>query len=196
MPHIHTQPNHHDMTVSAWIVRRVGGEWKCMVHYHKKMDVLMQIGGHIELDETPWQTVANELREESGYDLRELAVLQFTADRIAETGGGVSHPTPIMLNTHLVGDEHFHSDMCYGFVATAPPAGSVASGESSDIRWLSQAELDAGAANGEVLRDVAAAYRFVLKHLSDYQQIPADTYSVEKPAKPTVTYKRGRPGGE
>ncbi len=33
----------------------------------------MQVGGHIELDETPWQAVEHELREESGYTLAELS---------------------------------------------------------------------------------------------------------------------------
>lgn len=75
MPHIHTQPNQHDMTVSAYIVRKENDEWKYLVHFHKKIEVLMQIGGHIELDETPWQTVAHELEEESGYTPYELTVV-------------------------------------------------------------------------------------------------------------------------
>jgi len=49
MSHIHTQPGQHDMTVSAFIVRQVDGEWKCLVHLHKKAGKLMQVGGHVEL---------------------------------------------------------------------------------------------------------------------------------------------------
>ena len=71
MPHIHTAPNQHDMTVSAYIILRDGEDLKCLVHLHKKVGKLMQIGGHIELDETPWQSVVHELFEESGYDYRD-----------------------------------------------------------------------------------------------------------------------------
>lgn len=54
MPHIHNQPGQHDATVSAYIILNEDGQWKCMVHYHKKMDILMQIGSHVELTENPW----------------------------------------------------------------------------------------------------------------------------------------------
>ncbi len=61
MPHLHTAPNQHDMTVSIYIIHRVGDEWRCLVHMHRKLGFLMQVGGHIELDETPWQSVEHEL---------------------------------------------------------------------------------------------------------------------------------------
>lgn len=193
MPHIHTQPDQHDMTVSAYIVRRVDDEWKCLVHYHKKMDVLMQIGGHIELNETPWQTMAHELAEESGYTLAELDIVQCTSDRIAETDN-VSHPTPFAMNTHLVGNEHFHSDTCYGFVAEAEPCTIVAEGESQDLRWLTLAELHEGVSRGDVLKDVAAIYDFLLAHIDTWVRVPAESFSVDKPHVAGVTYKRGAAG--
>lgn len=61
MPHIHTKPDQHDMTASAYILRQENGVWKCLVHFHKKVEKLMQVGGHIELNETPWQTITHEL---------------------------------------------------------------------------------------------------------------------------------------
>ena len=69
MAHIHDQPNQHDLTACAFIIRQVDGEWRCLVHMHKKLGKLLQIGGHVELHETPWQSVAHELRE-SGRDVR------------------------------------------------------------------------------------------------------------------------------
>ena len=193
MPHIHNQPNQHDITVSGWIVREINGEWKCLVHYHKKMDVLMQIGGHIELNETPWQAMAHELEEESGYKLGDVDVLQFTADQIPTTTN-VSHPTPFSMNTHLVGNEHFHSDICYGFVAGTEPIFQVAEGETNDLRWMSLFELDNGAIHGEVLKDVAATYRFLISHVNEYVYVPAANFSIDKPLVATATYKRGAPG--
>ena len=181
------------MTVSAYIVRKENNEWKCLVHYHKKIDTLMQIGGHIELNETPWQAIAHELVEESGYQLDELEVLQFTEDMAAETFN-VAHPTPFSMNTHLVGNEHYHSDLCYGFIAKAAPTSSVAAGEADDLRWMSLEELTNGANDGSVLKDVAAIYSFLLNHIQQFIPVPSKVFSVSKPKVAGVTYKRGAPG--
>lgn len=193
MPHIHDNPDQHDITVSGWIVRQADGEWRCLVHYHRKMDVLMQIGGHIELNETPWQTIAHELEEESGYDLQDLSILQFTSDRIEQTDN-VIHPTPFTMNTHLVGNEHYHSDLGFGFVADAAPKHAVQDGESNDLRWLTLDELITGAEGGEVLVDVVNTYRFLLSHIDMFAKVPADSFSMDKPKITSVTYKRGAPG--
>jgi len=181
------------MTVSAYIVRSVEGEWTCLVHYHRKMDILMQIGGHIELNETPWQAMEHELAEESGYRLDELSLLQFTSDRVEGTDN-ITHPVPFAMNTHLVGNEHFHSDSCYGFIAKAEPGSNVAEGEASDLRWMTLANLRAGAASGEVLKDVVAIYDFLLSHIDELAQVPASSFSVNKPLVAGVTYKRGAAG--
>lgn len=193
MPHIHVKPNQHDMTVSAYIVRKVNNKWLCMVHFHKKVEKLMQIGGHIELDETPWQTVAHELQEESGYTLAELDILQPTAERMTDSGQ-ISHPVPFNLNTHNVGNNHYHSDLCFGFVANNLPAAQVTDGESADIRWLTLSELQGGAKNGDVVPDVVNIYEFLLNRLNDYVCVPATKYSLQKPKHTGITYKRGAPG--
>lgn len=193
MAHIHTEPNQHDMTISAYIVRRVAGEWKCLVHFHKKVEMLMQIGGHIELDETPWQTVAHELEEESGYKLDQLKVLQYTGDRVTEAGN-VTHPTPLLVNTHNVGNDHYHSDLCYGFLASTEPNATVATGESADIRWLTLSELRFGANNKSVLQDVTHIYEFLLRHIEVLVPVEATSFSLAKPQSIGMTYKVGAPG--
>lgn len=153
----------------------------------------MQIGGHIELDETPWQAMAHEVEEESGFALAQLKVLQHTAD-IPETGPHVVHPTPFALNTHNVGNAHFHSDLLYGFVASGRPALQPADGESADLRWVTLDELRGLSESGEALRDVYVSYEFLLAHLDTYTQVPAEQYAIEKPADAASTYKRGKPG--
>ncbi len=190
MPHIHTEPNQHDMTASAWIVRKIDGEWKCLVHFHKKIEKYMQIGGHIELDETPWQTMVHELREESGYVPTELLILQPTTMAPADVGN-VSHPVPFAMNTHGVGNEHFHSDLCYGFVATDTPRLHVESGESDDLLWLTVEELKQYAVDGRALEDIASCYEYLLRIFQSYVQVPAKNFSLEKPTKANVEYKRG-----
>lgn len=190
MPHIHTKPNQHDMTASAWIVCRVNGEWRCLVHFHKKIEKYMQIGGHLELDETPWQTMVHELKEESGYTPGELRILQHTTTLPADVGN-VSHPVPFAMNTHSVGNEHFHSDLCYGFVAEGIATASVAAGESDDFLWATVSEIRQLAMEGRALEDIANTYEFLINGIDTYVQVPAQDFSLEKPIKVNAEYKSG-----
>ena len=181
MSHIHTQPGQHDVTVSAYIVRVDGDEPRVLVHMHRKFGKLFQVGGHIELDETPWQTIAHELREESGYTLEELFVLQ-PDDQLVPAPGAVQHPVPVIMNTHKVPGEHFHSDMSFAFVAKAAPAGKPAEGESQDLRWLTITELKEAAKQDLAPEDVAHFYEAVVtRYLPRYYRVPAHTYSLDKP---------------
>lgn len=191
MPHIHTDPDQHDITVSAYVIRRVNDEWKCLVHYHRKMDVLAQVGGHIELHQTPWQAVAAELAEESGYSLAEVKVLQPPSAQTVSTNS-VAHPVPFASNTYNVGDDHYHSDFCYGFVASNEPKSATAEGESDDLRWHTVSELEALAVNGEVIAGLVDTYRVLICYADTYDQIDGADFSIEKPAEAIVTYKRGR----
>jgi 8-oxo-dGTP diphosphatase len=66
MAHIHTKPGQHDFTASAFIIRIDTPKPKVLLHMHKKLGVLLQPGGHIELNENPWQAVHHEIEEETG----------------------------------------------------------------------------------------------------------------------------------
>ena len=58
MAHIHNEPGQHDLTVSAFIINVSDKENpKILLCRHKKLGKLLQPGGHVELDENPWQAV-------------------------------------------------------------------------------------------------------------------------------------------
>lgn len=193
MPHIHTKPGQHDMTISGYIVRIDQAEPLCLVHMHRKMGKLMQIGGHIELNQTPWQAVADEVGQESGYTFPELQVVQPSLGR-AIVAGSVVHPVPFTMNTHNVGNGHFHSDLCYGFVAGGPAVNKASEGESVDLRWMTIAELDEAIVAGEALPDTVDIYRYLVANLSTYALVAATEFSLDKPTEPVATYKFGAPG--
>lgn len=183
MPHIHTKQGQHDSTVSAWIFREVEGELRVLVHMHRRLGKLMQTGGHVELDETPWQTVAHELKEEAGYDLTELDVLQPNAV-VPRIAGAAVHPVPVLANTHMVDSGHYHSDYCYAFMAKDEPLGKPAEGESNDLRWLTVDELYSAAKSGDALQDVAEIYDYISVHvIQKYYKVAASVFSVDKPRK-------------
>lgn len=189
MPHIHTELGQHDATVSAYIVRqREDGEWLCLVHMHRKIDMLMQAGGHIELDQTPWQAMATELKDETGYDIADIAILQWSLPPTISRA--VTHPQPLLMNTHKAGEGHFHSDTCYGFIARNEPPQAMADGESDDLRWLTIKELKILAAQGDVLQDVAEIYAYLLDSRASMIEMPATNFSLAKPEKGGIVYKR------
>lgn len=169
------------MTVSAYIIRTDEAEPKLLVHMHKKVGKLMQIGGHIELDETPWQALSHELLEESGYTLDELKVLQPQAEPLA-VDNAVVHPVPLLVNTHKVSDTHYHSDLVYGFVAAHKPNSLPADGESADLRWLTVSEYKQEVEQGAALKDVLDIFLAIINnYLASYHQVATNRFSIEKP---------------
>jgi 8-oxo-dGTP pyrophosphatase MutT (NUDIX family) len=187
MPHIHTNPGEHDMTVSAYIVRMQDDVPMVLVHMHRKFQKLMQCGGHIELNESPWASIAHELTEETGYRLNELSVLQPTAKSIP-LSSAVVHPVPVSMNTHRVNGDHLHSDLVYAFVANAAPHSAPAEGESQDIRWLSIDDLRAEVANGNALEDVFQIYETIItSYLEAYEWVPASDFELDDPVANTVS---------
>ena len=118
---------------SAYIAGEVRG--------NLKRGILMQPGGHVERAEDPWAAVAHELREESGYDLEQLLLLQ-PAHRIERAEGVAVLPTPLVVDVHPITDDHAHTDIVYAFVATTDPAGAPGEDESQELHWLPVDELD------------------------------------------------------
>ncbi len=141
MPHIHTKPGQHDHTASGYIIRMDGGEPQLMLHKHKKTGKYQQFGGHIELDENPWQAVKHEILEESGYDMSQLKILQ-PKIRMPSKSVNKQHPVPVSHNTHNFSDDHFHTDLGYAFTTDQSPRHPVAKDESNEFMLVSRGELE------------------------------------------------------
>jgi len=140
MPHIHTAPGQHDHTVTAYIIRIDTPEPLALLHMHKKLGVLLPVGGHIELHENPWEATVHEINEESGYNVEDLEILQ-PPDGIEKLSDATLHPYPLALNTHAISNDHFHSDIAFGFIAIGDPSNPVGKNESQDLRWYTHKEL-------------------------------------------------------
>ncbi len=140
MPHIHTKPGQHDTTVSGFIVRTDLKEPKLLLHKHKKLGRYIQFGGHVELHETPWQALIHELREESGYAVSQLSLLQ-PNQRISSLTGVKLHPVAVYHLTHKFDEKHFHTDLGYAFVAKGEPEAAIADNESNEVIMVTRNEL-------------------------------------------------------
>jgi 8-oxo-dGTP pyrophosphatase MutT (NUDIX family) len=156
MPHIHTATGQHDHTVSAYIFRYDGESdadlenLKLLVHMHKKFGMLLQPGGHVELNENPWAAISHELKEETGYDMDQLHLLQPNMPMVTKLSNpsAILHPVPFFVNTHdastpeLDGAVHRHTDTNYIFLTGEAPRHALGEDESQDLRWLSQNEIE------------------------------------------------------
>lgn len=150
MPHLHTRPGEHDLTVSAFIVFQPAdpddvsaADPEILMHVHKKLGVLLQPGGHVELDENPWEAIWREIREETGYTHSELRLLQ-PPNSLTSLSGAELHPQPVCIDTHVIGDlDHKHTDIVYAFTADARPTSLPAEGESTELLWMTRDQLRA-----------------------------------------------------
>lgn len=177
MPHIHNEPGQHDHTVTLYVVRTDFSEPKVLLHMHRKHRRLLPVGGHIELNETPWQAAAHELTEESGYKLSDLMILQ-PRQRIPALPKVKLHPYPVVLNTHNITENHFHSDIVYAFVADGEPTETLGSGESTDLRWFTASEIDK-LDEPDIFLSTKVVCKFILDEcLNNWDKVPASAYEL------------------
>ena len=177
MPHIHTKAGQHDLAVTAYIIRTDTPEPQALVHMHRKLRRLLPVGGHVELDETPWQAISHEIREESGYVFSDLKVLQPRV-RLMNTRDVVQHPYPLSMNTHAVPENHFHTDIQYGFTAKSAPTTFIRDGESPDLRWVTQAEMNA-LDSSLIFMSVVDVYNFMFDQvLREWEEVPVSEFAL------------------
>jgi 8-oxo-dGTP pyrophosphatase MutT (NUDIX family) len=171
MAHIHTEPGQHDHTVSAYIVR-LGSEPKILLHKHKILGCYIQFGGHIELDENPWQAVKHEILEESGYEIDQLRILQ-PKTRIKKVSGyGRNlHPLPVTYMTHVFDKTHNHIDISYVFVTDELPRHKPAEGESQKINAFSKKQVQ-NLGDDEIFQNIQEVCTFILEEcLDSWEQV-------------------------
>lgn len=176
MPHIHTGAGQHDHTASAFVIRVDTPEPTIMLHRHKKLGYYLQFGGHIELDETPWQTVLHEIQEESGYTPDQLTLLQ-PKSRIKKLTRSDLHPYPVCYNTHRFNDNHFHTDIDFAFITKEPPKHEPSPNESNDIKLFNRQQL-LDLLEGETIENVKEIGLFIFDEcLKNWERIPAAQWS-------------------
>ncbi len=174
MPHIHTGSGHHDLTVSAYIVRIDGPQPTILLHHHKKLKVWMQVGGHVELHETPWTAVQHEIREESGYDISQLSILQPDTTLTDLDDTSVAHPLPFLFATHPYGNQdHFHTDAAFVFTTKESPRYGLDKEESDQLAYLTRKEI-LNFPQEQMMTNVRKAILYIFDHLLDSWR-PVDT---------------------
>jgi 8-oxo-dGTP pyrophosphatase MutT (NUDIX family) len=121
-----------DLVIEAFIVH----ENKVLLIHHKKLDLWLPPGGHIEENETPDEAVEREVREELGLDVEIL-----NRNDIPMKGNIVKQlAVPFYVNVHNVGD---HDHCCFFYLCSLKESKDVIINKSElkDFSWFSPEEL-------------------------------------------------------
>lgn len=122
----HNYPVH--ITASGWIFNETLN--KVLLIYHKKLDKLLQPGGHCEIDDLNLQmTALREVKEETG-----LTNIVPASEEIYHID---IHSIP-KSNSEIA---HFHYDICYSFIALSEQI-DVAARELEWARWYEAGKLE------------------------------------------------------
>lgn len=122
-----------DFTASAFIVH----EGRVLLLHHKKLHAWIQIGGHIELHETPDEALLREIQEECGLEVEVLA------ERTRLTASEHVQPLwrPDFMNVHQYNATHRHVD--FGYVCRAKTSQFVLQeDEATDMAWFDADQLN------------------------------------------------------
>jgi 8-oxo-dGTP pyrophosphatase MutT (NUDIX family) len=141
---------------TGYVVR----EGKTLLLYHKKLQMWLPPGGHIEEGELPDEAVLREVKEETGLDV-EILPRKRTADH-SEKGVTFLHlPSHVQLED--IPNHPQHIDLIY--FCRAKNGAEALSAEHEDMRWHSADELkSAKHVRDEVRQTGLAAIEFVSRH--------------------------------
>lgn len=175
MGHLHNGDGEYDFTVGAYIAREIDGNFEVLLHMHRKLGKLLPLGGHVELNESPWSAVARELAEEAGYVLSDLYVLQ-PKDSIKALTNVTVQPQPLVIASYDYSKSHNHTDMAFVFIEKNPPSNSPNHDESLDFRWLNSQELDEMTAV-DLFPNTKEIYIHILeKCVNEWEKMAANSY--------------------
>jgi len=118
---------------------------KLLLIKHRKLQLWLPVGGHIEGGETPDDALIREFREEVGLEVELLNVV-----RIADQGNILRQlAVPFYVNVHSVGD-HEHCCLFYLCKLKSNHDVRLNKGEVEAYKWFSADELY----NEEITPDV------------------------------------------
>lgn len=130
MPHIHDLI---DFTVDVFIVH----DKKVLLIFHKKHNMWLQIGGHIELNEDPDEALFREVKEECGLDIEIIGGKQPNI----EMKGTKFLYAPVFMNIHDINETHKHIGLIY-FAKAKSDKFVLNNKEHKDIRWFTKEDLE------------------------------------------------------
>lgn len=109
---------------------------RVLLIHHKKLNMWLPIGGHVELDEDPDQALFREVKEECGL---EIEVLNKKPNVVSE--GTKFLYTPSFVDIHNISESHKHVCLVY-FAESKSDKFILNEEEHINIKWFEEKELD------------------------------------------------------
>ena len=132
MPDIHSLI---DLTVSTDIIF----DNQALLIHHKKANKWLQVGGHVELDEDPEQTLFREITEETGLKPNQISIIASKPN--LQSPDLKFLYTPTFMDIHFVRPDHRH--ICLRYVAKSiTNKVKLSAQEHHQIKWFTAAELE------------------------------------------------------
>lgn len=145
-------PKH--FVVTGYACDRTGD--RVLLLFHRKLQMWLPPGGHIEATEDPPRALAREFLEETGLRVRPLG--RVTPDRDA---GVVSLPLPHHVQVERIDGLHEHIDLCYFCVIVGGRLRK--NSESLQLRWFTRRDLRSYPVSENVRRYSQARLRLGLR---------------------------------
>ena len=121
-----------DLVVAGYIIH----ENKVLLIHHKKLDLWLPAGGHIDKNETFDQALHREIKEEIGIDVEILNKGDMPLDKNVK----YNLATPFYVNLHSVGN-HDHCCLYYVCKAVNPEQLKI-NNELKNFKWFTKADLN------------------------------------------------------
>jgi 8-oxo-dGTP pyrophosphatase MutT (NUDIX family) len=125
------------LTVSGFVVH----EGRVALHWHRKLQMWLPAGGHIEPGEDPLEATLREISEEFGIEAEALPL----APRVEYAGGPRQIEPPYTILNCIVSDDHEHVDHVY-FCRAVKGYPGVPEDPETPIFWFDAEELALGEA--------------------------------------------------
>ena len=128
-------------TASALIINKDG---KILLLNHRKLNVWLYPGGHVEWNETPDETVVREVKEETGLNVRIIGDKDNILSDIKADVSVLHHPYFILSEKINGNNEHYHIDLIYLCKIKNEEDSEIYYNpkESSDVRFFSFEDLN------------------------------------------------------
>ncbi|MCX6744116.1 MAG: NUDIX domain-containing protein [Candidatus Parcubacteria bacterium] len=108
---------------------------KVLLHLHKKLNIWIPVGGHIDRDELPQETAVREIKEESGLD-----VILFNPDKQVAMGDVRQLIRPMYILLENINQFHQHIDFMY-FAQADTFELSPQNNETNNLKWFTSEEV-------------------------------------------------------
>lgn len=139
MAHIHSD-SEYDYTTSALIVYKN----KVLLLFHHKLHLWLPPAGHVELSETPIETLYRETEEETCLTKEHLTLITPYTDNLhfeRDTSTNQVQPMPFDIDVHTVNDGgHRHIDLAYILLSDTDIVRKEVNG-AEQLEWFTLDEI-------------------------------------------------------